>query len=57
MSDVIDVVSCLKKTKTKNLEQNKDNLINSLSTDYGYSRESANEVIEKAVKEGMVRIV
>ena len=31
MSDIADVVSCLKKIKTKNLGQNKDNLINYLS--------------------------
>ena len=46
----------LKKIKTKNLGQNKDNLINYLSKDYGHSKESANKVIEKAVKENMVRI-
>ena len=50
MSDTVDVVSCLKKTKTKNLGQNKDNLINYLSKDYGYSKESANTIIEKTVK-------
>ena len=47
----------LKKIKTKNLGQNKDNLINYLSKDYGYNKESANKVIEKAVKENVVRIV
>ena len=47
----------LKKIKTKNLGQNKDNLINYLSKDYGYNKESANKVIEKAVKEDVVRIV
>ena len=47
----------LKKIKTKNLGQNKDNLINYLSKDYGYSKESANKVIEKAVKGNVVRIV
>ena len=57
MSDIVDVVSCLKKIKTKNLGQNKDNLINYISKDYGYSKESANKVIEKAVKENIVRIV
>ena len=57
MSDTVDVVSCLKKIKTKNLGQNKDNLINYLSKDYGYSKESANRVIEKAVKENVIRIV
>ena len=57
MSGIVDVVSCLKKIKTKNLGQNKDNLINYLSKDYGYNKESANKVIEKAVKENVVRIV
>ena len=57
ISDIVDVVSCLKKIKTKNLGQNKDNLINYLSKDYGYNKESANKVIEKAVKENVVRIV
>ena len=47
----------LKNIKTKNLEQNKDNLINYLSQDYSYNKESANKVIEKAVKENVVRIV
>ena len=57
MSDIVDVVSCLKKIKTKNPGENKDNLINYLSKDYGYSKESANKVIENAVEENMVRIV
>ena len=57
MSGIVDVVSCLKKIKTKNLGQNKHNLINYLSKDYGYNKESANKVIEKAVKENVVRIV
>ena len=56
-SDIVDVVSCLKKIKTKNLGQNKDNLVNYLSKDYGYSKESANKVIEKAVKENMVTVL
>ena len=44
-----------KNDQTKNFGQNRDNLINYFSKDYGYSKESANKVIEKAVK--MVRIV
>ena len=39
------LLSCLKKIKTKNLGQNKDNLINYLSKDYGHRKESANKVI------------
>ena len=46
-----------KRDQNKNLGQNKDNLINYLSKDYGYSKESANRVIEKAVKENVIRIV
>ena len=57
MSDIVDVVLSLKKIKTKNLGQNKHNLINYLSKDYGYNKESANEVIEKAIKENVVRII
>ena len=57
MSDIADVVSCLKKIKTKSFGQNRDNLINYLSKDYGCSKESANKVIEKPFKENMVRIV
>ena len=57
ITDIVDVVSYLKTFKTKNLGQNKDNLINYLSKDYGYNKESANKVIEKAVKENVVRIV
>ena len=57
MSDIFNDVSCLKKIKTKNLGQNKDNLINYLSKDYGYNKKSANKVIEKAVKGNVVRIV
>ena len=55
ITDIVDVVSYLKTFKTKNLGQNKDNLINYLSKDYGYNKESANKVIEKAVKENVVR--
>ena len=56
MSDNVDVSSCLKKIKTKNFGQSKDNLINYLGKDYGYNKESANKVIEKAIKENVVRI-
>ena len=58
MSDIADVVSCLKKIKKKkkNIGQSNDNLINYLSKDYGYSKESANKVIEEGVKKNMVRI-
>ena len=39
------------------MDKNKDNLINYLSKDYGYSKESANKVIENDVKENMVRTI
>ena len=57
MSNLSDVISCLKKIKKKNLGQNKDNSINYLNKDYDYSKESAIEAIEKAVKENLVKIV
>ena len=44
------------KKKKKNIGQNNDNLIKYLSKYYGYSKESANKVIEKGVKKNMVRI-
>ena len=55
MSNLSDVISCLKIIKKKNLGQIKDNLINDLK-DYGYSKESAIEAVEKAVTENMVKI-
>ena len=39
------------------LGQNKDNLINCIHNDYGYSKESAIEAVEKAAAENMVKIV
>ena len=57
MSNLSDVISCLKKIKKKNLGQNKDNSINYLNKDYDYSKESAIKAIEKAVKENLVKIV
>ena len=38
-----------KKDKKEKLGQNKDNLINYLNKDYGYSKESAIEVEKQAV--------
>ena len=57
ISDILDGISCLKKIKTKNLDQNKDILVNYLIKDHGCSKESANKVIENAAKENMVEIV
>ena len=57
MSNLFDVISCSKKIKRENFGQNKDNLINYLNKDYGYSRESAIEVVQKAVTENMLNIV
>ena len=51
MSNLFDVISFSKKIKRENFGQNKDNLINYLNKDYGYSRESAIEVVQKAVTE------
>lgn len=51
MSNLFDVISFSKKIKRENFGQNKDNLINYLNNDYGYSRESAIEVVQKAVTE------
>ena len=34
ISDILDGISCLKKIKTKNLDQNKDILVNYLIKDY-----------------------
>ena len=56
MTNLSDVISCLKNIKKKNLGQIKDNLINYLK-DYGYSKESAIEAVKKAVTENMVKIV
>ena len=57
ISDILDGISCLKKIKTKNLDQNKDILVNYLIKDYGCRKESANKVIENAAKENMVEFV
>ena len=57
MSNLFDVISCSKKIKRENFGQSKDNLINYLNKDYGYSRESAIEVVQKAVTENMLNIV
>ena len=57
MSNLFDVISFSKKIKRENFGQNKDNLINYLNKDYGYSRESAIEVVQKAVTENMLNIV
>ena len=57
MSNLSDVISCLKKIKKKNLGQNKGNLINYLSKDYDYSKKSAIEAVEEAVTENLAKIV
>ena len=56
MSNLSNVISCLKKIKKKYLGKNKDNLINYLNKDYDYSKESAVKAVEKAVTENLVTI-
>ena len=57
MSDIDNVVSCLKKIKKKRLGQNKENLTNYLVEDYGYDKVNATELIERAVEDEAVKIV
>ena len=57
MSDLSDVISCLKKTKKKNFGQSKDNWINYLNKDCGCSKESTIGVVEKVVAENVVKVV
>ena len=56
MSNLSNVISCLKKIKKKYFGKNKDNLINYLNKDYDYSKESAVKAVEKAVTENLVTI-
>ena len=51
MSDIDNVVSCLKKIKKKRLGQNKENLTNYLVEDYGYDKVNATELIKQAVED------
>ena len=57
MSEIDNVISCLKKIKKKNLGQNKENLTNYLVKDYGYYKVNATELIERAVEDEAVKIV
>ena len=57
MSEIDNVISCLKKNKKKSLEQNKENLTNYLVKDYGYDKVNATELIERAVEDEVVKIV
>ena len=57
MSDIDNVISCLKKIKRKSLGQNKENLANYLVKDYGYDKVDATKSIERAVEDEAVKIV
>ena len=57
MSEIDNVISCLKKIKKKTLGQNKENLTNYLVKDYGYDKVNATELIERAVEDEAVKIV
>ena len=57
MSEIDNVISCLKKIKKKSLGQNKENLTNYLVKDYGYDKVNATELIERAVEDEAVKIV
>ena len=57
MSEIGNVISCLKKNKKKSLGQNKENLTNYLVKDYGYDKVNATELIERAVDDEAVKIV
>ena len=57
MSEIDNVISCLKKIKKKNLGQKKENQTNYLFKDYGYDKVNATELIERAVEDEAVKIV
>ena len=57
MSEIDNVLSCLKKIKKKSLGQNKENLTNYLVKDYGYDKVNATELLERAVEDEDVKIV
>ena len=57
MSEIGNVISCLKKIKKKSLGQNKENLTNYLVKDYGYDKVNATELIERAADDETVKIV
>ena len=57
MSEIDNVISCLKKIKKKSLGQNKENLTSYLVKDYGYDEVHATEMIERAVEDEAVKIV
>ena len=57
MSEIDNVISCLKKNKKKSLGQNKESLTNYLVKDYGYDKVNATELIEQEVDNEAVKIV
>ena len=57
MSEIDNVISCLKNIKKKKLGQNKENLTNYLVKEYGRDKVNATELIERAVHDEAVKIV
>ena len=57
MSEIDNVISCLKNIKKKKLGQNKENLTNYLVKEYGRDKVNATELIEQAVHDEAVKIV
>ena len=57
MSEIDNVISCLKKIRKKSLEQNKENLTNYLVKNYVYDKVNATELIGRVVEDEAVKIV
>ena len=57
MSEIDNVISCLKKIKKKRLGLDKESLTNYLVKDYAYDKVNATELIERAVEDEAVKIV
>ena len=57
MSEIDNIISCLKKNKKKSLGQNTENLTHYLVKDYGNDKVNATELIERAVEDEAVKIV
>ena len=57
MSNFNKVILSLQKTKSKNLEQNQQNLVNDLVKDYSFSNDEAEILIVDAVKANAIKSV
>ena len=57
MSEIDNVISCLKKVRKKSLGQNKENLTNYLVKNYVYDNVNATELIGRVVEDEAVKIV